>query len=298
MILTCESNEPPTRRVRFAFGVLVWLAGMAPVSAQQDVAGSAAGTGEAVRYTVELIVFTYEDTSSAGNEVFTPPERLSDASFDGLPSTTAPADGPGDGPEDGPEDGPVFDDRMTEAGAADEDEQAGTLLEIPARARIEFERLDPEAFQMQDTYQKLERLDAYRPILHAAWTQTTHEKPVSPALPLRALGDPPLGLDGTITLYQSRFLHLDVDLTLDANGAAASGARQTATDRLVNPGSAADATPTRDELGAFQRPPTRYRITEDRIMRDGDLRYFDHPRFGVLARVSRVQSLQGSSAGD
>jgi hypothetical protein len=42
----------------------------------------------------------------------------------------------------------------------------------------------------------------------------------------------------------------------------------------------------------------RYRITEDRIMRDGDIRYFDHPRFGMLARVTRVPDDGGPSAAD
>ena len=35
--------------------------------------------------------------------------------------------------------------------------------------------------------------------------------------------------------------------------------------------------------------PVRYRITEDRIFKSGDLRYFDHPKFGVLAKITRVE---------
>lgn len=286
MFLSRESNNPFARhvfcRMRLAVGVLLWLAGTA--SAQQDPAGPVAATEETVRYTVELIIFTYEDTSSAGNEIFTPPQSLPDGPFG-----TPPAAGI-------PEEGPVFDDRM--APVAAEEEETGSLREIPARARIELERLEPEAFQMQDAYRKLRQLDAYRPILHTAWTQTTHEKSMSPALPLRALGDPPLGLNGSITLYQSRFLHLDVDLTLDAAGTLANRAHRSATDRLVNPGSTAAATLADDESGAFQQPPLRYRITEDRIMRDGDMRYFDHPHFGMLARVSRVRNVEESSAAD
>ncbi len=33
---------------------------------------------------------------------------------------------------------------------------------------------------------------------------------------------------------------------------------------------------------------TFYRIDEDRIFKSGDLRYFDHPRMGVLAKIERV----------
>jgi hypothetical protein len=35
--------------------------------------------------------------------------------------------------------------------------------------------------------------------------------------------------------------------------------------------------------------PIRYSISEDRIFRNGELRYYDHPRFGVLARITRFE---------
>lgn len=277
-----RSNRlPGLCKTLFFPGLLLWLAGVT-ASAQQEAGGPgtdtpaadtpAAVTEQPVRYTVEVIIFTYADTSSAGNEVFTPPAPLPDSPFDDAAT--------------GGLEGPVFDDRtrspQPEAEGAAE---SGPLREIPARARIELTRLEPEAFRMQETWRKLRQLDAYRPILHAAWTQTTHEKSVSPALPLRALSDPPLGLDGSISLYRSRFLHLDVELTLDASEYAGEDRRQ-ATDRLVNPASADGAS---DEARGLALPPVRYRIAEDRIMRDGDVRYFDHPRFGMLARVMRVE---------
>ena len=42
---------------------------------------------------------------------------------------------------------------------------------------------------------------------------------------------------------------------------------------------------------AYQREtrPIRYSISEDRIFRNGELRYYDHPRFGVLARITRFE---------
>jgi len=290
MTPTSESHPPAARHAGacmwIAAGVTLWLAG-ATASAQQDPAAPAPGTAEPVRYTVEVIIFTYQDASSAGNETFTPPDPLPDDSF-GDPAPGA-----------GLEEGPVFDDRAANASprpATDGAAGSGPLQEIPARARIELERLQPEAFGMQDTWRKLRQLDAYRPILHVAWTQTTHEKMASPALPLRALGDPPLGLDGSISLYQSRFLHLDVDLTLDASGDAGRDSHRTATDRLVNPDATAEGVTGEGETGGLWLPPVRYRITEDRIMRDGEVRYFDHPRFGMLARVTRVANDESPTA--
>lgn len=265
--------------------VALLLLGGVNASAQQDTTLPAPVDEEPARYTVELIVFAYEDASSAGNEVFTPPDPLPDSLSDPLSG-------------DESEEGPVFDDRTPEGIARTGSEampDSGPLRELPARARIELQRLESEAFGMQDIWRKLQQLDAYRPLLHAAWTQTTHEKAVSPTLPLRALSDPPLGLDGSISLYQSRFLHLDVDLTLDASSPAGRDTRRTATDRLVNPDSAPDVD---GAPGDLPRRPARYRITEDRIMRDGDVRYFDHPRFGMLARVSRVEPEESAGAED
>jgi hypothetical protein len=35
--------------------------------------------------------------------------------------------------------------------------------------------------------------------------------------------------------------------------------------------------------------PIKYSIFEDRIFRNGELRFYDHPRFGVLARITRFE---------
>jgi hypothetical protein len=53
-------------------------------------------------------------------------------------------------------------------------------------------------------------------------------------------------LDGTVTLVRERFLHLDVDLVLQSS----------------------------------------YSLDEKRRMRSGELHYFDHPMFGVIAEVN------------
>ena len=39
-------------------------------------------------------------------------------------------------------------------------------------------------------------------------------------------------------------------------------------------------------------PAVQFRIQEDRIFKNGDLRYFDHPRFGVLAKITRVEEAE------
>jgi hypothetical protein len=99
-------------------------------------------------------------------------------------------------------------------------------------------------------------------------------------LPL--LAEPPVGLNGTLTLYLSRYLHLVVDLALDAPSEFEEEVVDD--DAFFSFGDAR----SRDE-DESQAMPVRFRIQENRIFKNGDLRYFDHPRFGVLAKVTRVE---------
>lgn len=39
--------------------------------------------------------------------------------------------------------------------------------------------------------------------------------------------------------------------------------------------------------------PVYYRIREDRIVRNGELRYYDHPRFGAVAKITRIDTGDG-----
>ncbi|MGH8223292.1 MAG: CsiV family protein [Woeseiaceae bacterium] len=224
------------------------------------------------RYTVELIVFEHTEPGSGGNELFRP---------------EAPEPGPAEPAES--DDAPVvYSDTDPAASAAPAGKTA--LEELPLQRRVEFYLLEPEAYTMCGVWDKLEQLDAYRPLFHTGWTQATRDRDESPAIRLRSLGRPPLTLDGSLTLYLSRYLHLVVDLSLDAgDGAAPPGAPGAAG---YPAGNGDDWPPGSPSGGYFGEPepwrhPLRYRIAEDRIFRTGELRYFDHPKFGVIVRVNR-----------
>ena len=47
------------------------------------------------------------------------------------------------------------------------------------------------------------------------------------------------------------------------------------------------AATTVDEYRDRVDRPVHYRIQEDRIFKSGETRYFDHPKFGVLAKITR-----------
>jgi hypothetical protein len=218
------------------------------------------------RYTVEVIIFEYAEDVSAGTEQF-------------LPEEPPPAAQPESGEAE-----LVFDDTGTgpEDDSSDELEAESILPEFILHVE--------EEFTMTDVASRLERLDVYRPVMHFAWTQVTRPEEETQPIELQTLAEPPEGLDGSFTLYLSRYLHLVVDLSLEQRSGVAD---PVAIDERV--------AVFRDSRGGVayddvQPAPVRFRIFEDRIFKSGDLRYFDHPKFGVLAKVSRVEEAEAEEA--
>ena len=327
-----------------ALGALLLAAVPTRHAAAQELTGFP--QAELPRYTVELIVFRYAEGATTGNEIFVPesppfedfmtaespdsaeggvrvfsdrPEPGAPASGDSaVPRSNRPSAAPeGHGAETaGPGAEPTG---QSDAGEDAANEITGieySVGDIPLRTRIELRLLAPEQYTMDDIYQHLVELDAYQPIMRAAWTQTAPAPGEAPAIRLRALGSPPPGLDGTVTLHQGRFVHLGLDLELDAEGAYAGGGAaldsRSATNRAIagsmpgsgdgNGASAGEPAATIPvysdrgygeeswrEGGAYVPQPVRYRIEEVRILRDGEIRYYDHPRYGVIAKLTEVK---------
>ncbi len=346
-----------TPKGSLAAGLLTAALLAAAVPGQRSAAQQLAGfpQAELPRYSVELIVFTYADGATTSKEVFVPESPPFEAPlapngavrpggdvpvFSDRPERDVPVFGDRARPEqpdppsaalDGPAGEPALPGGMPAdaSGTLEEPPNEITGIEynlndIPLRTRIELTLLDPEQYSMDAIYQKLVALDAYQPIMRAAWTQTTPGQNEAPAIRLRALGSPPPGLDGTVKLYQGRFVHLGVDLELDAEGAFAGGGAgndmRSATDRAIagsmpgNDGAQDPRSGSRqpipvysdrgygeeiyvDDTAGFYPQPVRYRIDEVRIMRDGEIRYYDHPRFGVIAKLTAIPKQQ-SAAGN
>lgn len=343
---TMHNDRTSTRRFAplLALSALLLAAVPAPHAAAQELTGFP--QAELPRYTVELIVFTYAEGATTGNEIFVPEsppfDEFMSAESAGQPGRQAPVFS-----DRGEPDAPVFGDpggaeapgvpsaapealppepglpgaEPTDGSRARGDaanEITGlehNLQDIPRRARIDLQLLGPGQYSMDEIYRKLVELDAYQPIMRAAWTQTTPGEAEAPAIRLRALGAPPPGLDGTVTLYRGRFVHLGLDLELDAEGAYAGGGSgmdsRSATERAIAgtlPGNEGGNGPSGSESprpvpvysdrgyseeiyvedGDYFPQPVRYRIEEVRIMRDGEVRYFDHPRYGVIAKLTEV----------
>ncbi len=192
------------------------------------------------RYTVELIVFSYQENVAVGTELF-PGDQVE------LPSEE-------------------IEEIVVEERVRRHPDAVG-LMSI---------YLSEEEFTMHDVVEQLELLDAYDPLMHVGWTQVGLPLQDTDALDLSVFGEPPIGLDGTFTLYLARYLHLVVDLSMDAPVEVIEIEFD-------------DDTFYKFEDTSPREGPVRYRIDEDRIVKNGEIRYFDHPKFGVVAKVSRIE---------
>ncbi len=206
------------------------------------------------RYTVEVIIFRYAQEVGTGSEVFVPEE----VRIEEIPLMDATP--------------PVIEPRA----AAD----PSFAEEDASRFVSDIVKLEEDDYTMDDILDRLDRLDVYEPIMHFGWAQSTWPEHDKEPIDLSRFGEPPEGLAGELTLYLSRFLHLVVDLELEEPREE----QAIPDDPMLSYGDYRTLSEIRR-----QPAPVSYSIEEDRIFRSGELRYFDHPRFGVLARVSRVE---------
>jgi len=159
------------------------------------------------RYTVEMIIFSYAQNVSAGSEVFMPDEPppiepgmegelIDDLMQDEAAEPAVPEEPAAEDPEE-----------ADSEEALDDDERPYELVMLPE-----------EDFALLDIFERLDNLDAYTPLMHFGWTQPTYPREETEARPLGSFMTPPEGLEGDLSLYLSRYLHLGVNLQLEAPG--------------------------------------------------------------------------------
>jgi hypothetical protein len=202
------------------------------------------------RFNVEIIVFTNRDFDPSEERfaLEVEPSGLDQTAFlQDVPIIEEPAAEPTPPPE---------------SPAAGFGPEPAAPVEDPLAVRI----MAPDELTLGTEYRRLTNLSAYHPLVHAGWVQPGLPEDQSVAFDLASLGvsNP----RGTVRVYLSRFLHVNLDLTLQ-DGA---------------PG----ALPASDaELNELSLAP-RYRLVTQRQVRSGELHYFDHPAFGVLVKITPV----------
>jgi len=142
-------------------------------------------------------------------------------------------------------------DRDTGKSASAEMSDAVSVGEVPAADSA-----------LAATAAALESSGRHHVLAHLRWQQSAEARSVSK--PVKVMS-PDGTLDGAIRFYSSRFLLLDVNLTL----------REAVSGGIL--------------AGAEQVAPV-YQMTEARRVKSSETYYFDHPKFGALVRVSPVKA--------
>lgn len=211
----------------------------------------AAGLQLPPQYEVELLVFA--------NRSF----DASEERFDQSPNGFA-------GDAEALRDVPVFDDTNFGPLAVQPNAEPPPPIDPAAAERaaaLSIRPLLPSELKLSTEYRKLQALAAYEPLVHAGWVQPGLPEADAQPFDLKTLGI--LNPSGTVRVHLSRFLHITLDLTYQAEVSA--GPAPVASDGL-------------DEL-VFA---PRYHLQATRSARSGELHYFDHPAFGALVRVTPV----------
>lgn len=108
---------------------------------------------------------------------------------------------------------------------------------------------------LADAIKRINRDDRFRVLTHKRWVQTADAK--SATKPVR-ISDATQRLDGIFRFYLSRFLHVDLELVL------------------------------RNAAGGESSEELVYHLSEHRRVKTQETHYFDHPKFGVLLRITQA----------
>ncbi|MGZ4969081.1 MAG: CsiV family protein [Methylobacter sp.] len=114
----------------------------------------------------------------------------------------------------------------------------------------------PDATTLDDSYAALSKNSAYKPILHVAWIQpVVGEGGISAPVHIQSADGK---LNGYVQMQHGQGLQMMVDLELAANSGDGSG------------------------------KALLYRLNEKRLMKLNEVYYLDHPKFGVVAKISSL----------
>lgn len=138
-----------------------------------------------------------------------------------------------------------------------------THVARPAEAAATGTESLPPTTEFSSVMSTLRGDSHYRVLLHKHWVQPAESKGTGAPV---SLATPDKELNGGIKFYLSRFLHVELNVAYQPqSGPIGSAAAPT------------DSAPT-------------YIINEQRRVKSNEMNYFDHPKFGVLVRVTPAAS--------
>ena len=187
--------------------------------------------------------------------------------------------------------GPIAEDGTINASAAtvnetDEQMESAESIEAGMHLAEQSEEEPPPAFrflrsdelQLQNAFRSLTRAGDYTPLAHGGWVQMAY--PPEQAEPIDVSGLGVVNPVGTVQLHLSRFLHVTLDLIY----------RAPPSPWLVPQAGGSDGL---EEL----KLPARFALRTQRLVRSGEIHYFDHPAIGVLVVIT-PQPVETENADD
>jgi len=147
-------------------------------------------------------------------------------------------------------------------------EQAVSQIQWPSGLTELSSYKQAETTDLDDGYAALAREPGYRPVLHVAWVQPVGEGGLSAPVHIQG-GD--AKLDGYLQVQGDQALQMTVDLELAADSE----------DGIDKASVSADA-----HYPVSVGKAVVYRLNEKRSVKLNELYYLDHPKFGVIAKIS------------
>ena len=200
---------------------------------------------------IEIIIFEYLDHDSSGNEVFNKIEENYQLEKE-IPNNQNQ------------------EDSSIEVGLLTSEFKEVSISLVPTARQIALKISQRKSLNMSAIYNRLNRLRVYEPVIWGGWEQRlTNEQNAFP-VNLRSIKNTLGKFDGNIKFYESSGgrLRLSVDIEMyEKIEIFANESDGELHEQIIN----------------------TYKISNDKEMRYDELRYFDHPKFGLIAKIQKQE---------
>ena len=200
---------------------------------------------------IEIIIFEYLDHNSSGNEVFNKIEDDYQLEKE-IPNNQNQ------------------EDKSIEVGLLTSKFKEASISLVPTARQIALKISQRKSLNMSAIYNRLNRLRVYEPVIWGGWEQRlTNEQNAFP-VNLRSIKNTLGKFDGNIKFYESSGgrLRLSVDIEMY--------------EKIEIPANESDGELHEQQINS-------YKISNDKEMRYDELRYFDHPKFGLIAKIQKQE---------
>ena len=200
---------------------------------------------------IEIIIFEYLDHNSSGNEVFNKIEENYQLEKE-IPNNQNQ------------------EDTSIEVGLLTSEFKEVSISLVPTARQIALKISQRKSLNMSAIYNRLNRLRVYEPVIWGGWEQRlTNEQNAFP-VNLRSIKNTLGKFDGNIKFYESSGgrLRLSVDIEMY--------------EKIEISANESDGEQHEQQINT-------YKISNDKEMRYDELRYFDHPKFGLIAKIQKQE---------